>query len=188
MPFIQSMKEIYWNDLANKDGRFQYLNAFLGSIPGALGCKLRARAIPRYFKEAGENTFIARRVRFYGLQHLSVGDNVAFAEDDFIQAQGGVTIGDGTIFGPSAKIWSVSHKTDSLDIPIVEQGFKKEPVSIGKSCWIGANVFVMPGVTIPEGCIVSAGAVVGVKQYQPFSIIAGNPARVIGTRKPQQQE
>ncbi len=188
MPFIQSMKEIYWSDVVNKDGRFQYLNAFLGCLPGALGDKLRARIVPRYFKKAGKNTFIARRVRIYGAQHLSVGDNVAFAEDGFIQAQGGVTIGDDTIFGPDVKIWTVSHKTGSLDIPIVQQGYEKDPVSIGKSSWIGANVFLMPGVTIPDGCIVSAGAVVGIKQYQPFSIIAGNPARVIGTREPQRQE
>ncbi len=184
MSFFGSLKEIYWADFASKDARFQYINAFLASVPGLLGSKLRARIIPKYFRHAGCNTFIARRVGFCGAKYLSVGDNVGFAEDDLIQAQGGLTIGDNTIFGPSVKIWTVNHKFDAIDVPIIEQGFEKKPVMIGKNVWIGANAFVMPGVEIPDGCIVSAGAVVGIKQYKPFSIIAGNPARVIGTRNP----
>ena len=182
------MKEIYWSDFAKKDGRFQYLNAFLASIPGMLGCKLRTKVIPKYFKAAGNNTYIDRHVRFYGAHHLSVGNDVAFAEDGFVQAQGGVTIGDNTIFGPGIKIWTTTHKFGSADVPIAQQGFEKNPVTIGKGVWIGANVFLMPGVRIPDGCVVSAGAVVGIKEYPSFSIIAGNPARVIGTREPQEQE
>ena len=51
-------------------------------------------------------------------------------------------------------------------------------------CWIGANAFIMPGANLGEGTIVSAGSVVGGKAVPPYKILAGNPARVIGSREP----
>jgi acetyltransferase-like isoleucine patch superfamily enzyme len=65
----------------------------------------------------------------------------------------------------------------------LQQGHEKKPVVIGGDVFIASNSFIMPGVTIPDGCIVAAGSVVGVKNYPPYSIIAGNPARVVGSRK-----
>jgi acetyltransferase-like isoleucine patch superfamily enzyme len=61
-------------------------------------------------------------------------------------------------------------------------------VVIGRDVWIGANAFVMPGVQLGDGCVVAAGAVVGAKKYPPYKILAGNPARVIGTRQTEQPE
>ena len=52
----------------------------------------------------------------------------------------------------------------------------------GRGCWLGADVFVMPGVDLPEGCVVAARSVVAKKAYPPFSILAGYPARVVGRR------
>jgi len=55
-------------------------------------------------------------------------------------------------------------------------------VTIEDDVWLGANVFVMPGVTIGKGAIVSAGSVVN-KSVPSYAIVVGNPARVIGWRK-----
>jgi maltose O-acetyltransferase len=63
------------------------------------------------------------------------------------------------------------------------QGFQEEdPVTIGNDVWIGDRVTILPGVTIGDGCIISAGAVV-THDVPEYSIAAGVPARVIGSRK-----
>ena len=58
---------------------------------------------------------------------------------------------------------------------------KPEPVSIGDDCWLGRRVMVMPGVTIGDGCVIAAGAVV-TKDIPPYSVAGGVPARVIKNR------
>ena len=50
---------------------------------------------------------------------------------------------------------------------------------IGSNVWIGANVFIMPGARISDGVVISAGSV-GSKLIEPYAVVAGNPARVLG--------
>jgi maltose O-acetyltransferase len=66
---------------------------------------------------------------------------------------------------------------------MIDQGFKdKEPVIIEDDVWIGARVIILPGVKIGKGSIVGAGAVV-TKDVEPYSIVAGVPAKLIRKRK-----
>jgi acetyltransferase-like isoleucine patch superfamily enzyme len=116
------------------------------------------------------------------INKLAVGHNVYFGVNSFVQAAGGVSIGDYVLVGPGTKIWSANHRYDDLDKPIIEQGYDFKKVTIGNNVWIGANVFVMPGAQIGDGVVISAGSVVGGKAYPPNAILAGNPARRIGER------
>ena len=181
------LKELYW-ELRDRKKRFHYINAFVYNIPGDLGMYIRAKVIPKYFKQAGKNTSIWPGTRYRGAECITVGDNVTIGIDNFFQASGGLTLDDHVLLGPGVKIWTTNHKFADLDVPIKEQGYEKKPVYIGKNVWIGANCFIMPGVELPTGCIISAGAVVGAKKYPEYSIIAGNPARVIGNRKKDQSK
>ncbi len=176
-------KRVIW-DLNDPIGRFNYQCAFWRNFPGQAGQLMRDKFIPRFFAERGENISIHEGVRFRNIHRLKVGSNCEIGVDNFLQAGGGITLGERVMLGPGVKIWSVNHNFSDLDMPINQQGYLEEAVNIGDGCWLGANVFVFPGVSLPEGCVVSAGSVVAKKRYPAFSILAGYPARVIGNRKP----
>lgn len=178
---LKLLRLLKWN-LSDRYGRLLYINYFIRELPGTFGEYTRALILKPYFDRCGKNVTINQGVRFRGIHRLAIGDNVYLGVDNFIQASGRIVIGDNVMLGPSVKIWSVNHKFDDTEIPIAEQGYEQKKVTIGNGVWVGANVFIMPGVSIPEGCIISAGSVVGVKNYPSFSIISGNPARVIGKR------
>ena len=93
----------------------------------------------------------------------------------YIQGINGIRIGDGTLFGPGVKIISANHARE------LATHVQSEPIEIGKRCWIGANSVILPGVRLGDDVTVGAGAVV-TKSFASGSVIAGNPARVIGPR------
>jgi acetyltransferase-like isoleucine patch superfamily enzyme len=113
---------------------------------------------------------------------MHVGDHVHFGVDSYLQAGGGITVGDYTEMGPGVKIWSQTHIFDDPDKPLEGAGYEYNEVIIGSNGWIGANAFIMPGVELGDGCVVAAGSVVGVKAWGQGAIISGNPARKIGKR------
>ena len=85
--------------------------------------------------------------------------------------------------GPECIIYTRNHAFSRTDIPMREQGFSEEkPVYIGDDVWIGGRVTILPGVHIGKGAIVGAGAVV-TKDVPEYSIVGGNPAKIIRFRK-----
>lgn len=99
---------------------------------------------------------------------------------------GDVTIGDGCLFGPNVFVSSGTHlfdKEEGLTIREQEKKFKAEhkPINIGNDCWIGANVVIMPGVVLSDGCVVGANSVV-TKSMPEYSVVGGVPAKVIKRR------
>lgn len=160
----------------------QFVLWFLGGVPVGPGIWLRARCLPWYLKSLGGNTTIQSGFRVFTPEMVSIGANCNFAQGVFITGGGGVSIGDWVGFGPDVKIWSVNHRFDDPDRPWLLQGSNKDEVVIEDDVWLAANVFVMPGVTIGHGAIVSAGSVVS-KSLPAYALVAGNPARVVGWRK-----
>jgi len=178
---IEIFKRLRW-DWRDEIGRFNLLNAIWMRTPGTLGFVWRNRHVPRRFLAAGGGIVIHEGVRYRGVHKIRCGDRVEIGVGCFLQASGGLRLGDDVILGPGVKIWTVNHRFGDLRKPISGQGYDYEPVSIGRGCWLGADVFVMPGVDLPEGCVVAARSVVAKKAYPPFSILAGYPARVVGRR------
>ncbi len=113
---------------------------------------------------------------------LKIGNNVGINHYCFIGVRGDIEIGDNVIFGPRVNIFSENHIFDDLDIPIKNQGVKKDQTIIGSDVWIGANVSIMSGVIIGDGCVIAAGSVV-TKDVEPYSIIGGVPSKLIKKRK-----
>ncbi|MGA7524234.1 MAG: acyltransferase [Acidobacteriaceae bacterium] len=96
----------------------------------------------------------------------------------------GTTIGDHVMMGPDVMIFSRNHRYSRFDVTMDLQGQTEEsPVTIGDDVWIGARAVLLPGITIGRGSIVGAGAVV-TRNVPPGAIVAGNPARVVRYRVP----
>jgi len=115
-------------------------------------------------------------------RNLVVGDDVDLALDVIVTTKGGVEIGDRTLVGYRTQILSVNHKIPNREEKIFYSGHVSKKVVIGSDVWIGANCIILPGVTIEEGAVVAAGAVV-TKNVKPYSIVAGVPATEIDIRR-----
>jgi len=113
----------------------------------------------------------------YG-KKIKLGKNVFVNINNYFMDGATIEIGDNVFIGPSCGFYTANHP---LDYTNRNQGLEKAlPIKIGDNCWFGANVSVMPGVTIGEGCVIAAGAVV-TKDMPANSLIAGVPAKVICT-------
>ncbi|HEX5309541.1 MAG TPA: acyltransferase [Solirubrobacteraceae bacterium] len=96
-----------------------------------------------------------------------------------IAAQELVEIGDHCMLANGCFVSDSSHRYDDPAKPITWQGFQsKGPTRIGENCWLGAHAVVTSGVTIGERCVIGAGSVVS-KDVEPYSIVAGAPAKLI---------
>ena len=111
----------------------------------------------------------------FGL-NITVGKNVFINSGCTFQDQGGITIGDGALIGHQVSIATINHAIDPED----RGSMTFRPVVIGKNVWIGDHATILPGVTVGDGAIIAAGAVV-TKDVPPRAIVAGVPAKVIRT-------
>ena len=93
---------------------------------------------------------------------------------------GPVSIGNNVNLAQGITVTALNHNFGDATKRIDEQGVSTKPVVIGDDVWIGANVVVLPGVTIGSHCVVAAGAVV-TKDVPDHTLVAGVPAKVIKT-------
>lgn len=113
---------------------------------------------------------------------IVIGDNCNFGEYLHITAINKIVIGSGCLTGKWVTITDNSHGKfvkEQLEIrPIQRPLYSKGPVIIGQNVWIGDKVTILPGVTIGDGAVIAANAVV-TKNVPPYSMVGGNPARII---------
>ncbi|WP_420320943.1 acyltransferase [Flagellimonas sp.] len=115
-------------------------------------------------------------------ERLFIGNNVYIGPGARLYSKGKIQIEDGVICGPNLTIYTYNHNYfDSKYLPY-DEVYKLKPVHIGKNVWIGDSVSVIPGINIGEGSIIGMRSVV-VKDIPPFSIVGGNPAKVIRMRE-----
>ena len=115
--------------------------------------------------------------------HCAYGINISLADGVYINAgcvildTATVTIGDGTMLGPTVQIYCAEHHKDRA---LRRQGLEiARPVTIGRDVWIGGGAIILGGVSVGDGAIVGAGAVVK-KDVPAGTTVTGNPATVRG--------
>jgi len=109
-----------------------------------------------------------------------IGDNVWIGPHSYFDARN-LVLEDYVGWGPGAKALCSAHVAEPYDVPIVQTDLSVKPIRIQAGADIGTNATILPGVTVGTGAIIGAGAVV-TSDVEPFSIVAGVPARFIRWR------
>jgi len=110
--------------------------------------------------------------------NIRLGKNVYIEFGCTILDSCAVTIKARTILSPNVSIYSATHPIDPRKRNGPRGPEMAKPVLIEEDCWLGGNVIVLGGITIGKGSVVGAGSVV-TRDVPPFTVVAGNPARVI---------
>ena len=114
---------------------------------------------------------------------VRIGEDVSFNEFVLIDACDGgeITIGHHCLIGPFVLLRSADHEFRDPVTRINLQGHRGGRVVLEEDCWIGGHTTITRDVTIGKGSVIGANSVV-TRDIPPFSVAAGNPARVIGAR------
>ncbi len=131
----------------------------------------------------GSGTHIERTLSLRNPRNVFLGENVILGPNNVLWASvnAKIIIGDYALFAPNVTIVAANHGFKDLTTPINDQPESEQDVTIGPMSWLGTGVIVLSGVTIGEGAIVAAGAVV-IRDVAPYEIVGGIPARRIGSR------
>lgn len=112
---------------------------------------------------------------------IKVGKNCTINPFTIVYGQGGVIIGNNVLIAAHTVLVSASHRFDSVNVPIKNQGIEMKGIVIEDDVWIGSGVKILDGVIIGRGAIIGAGSVVN-KPVESFCIYGGVPAKLIGRR------
>ena len=171
--------EIYFpNDpeIMRQQGIWQDMVMAYNNIPHVQQAR-RDEMLRQMFAEIGEGCYI--ETPFYsnfGGHHVHFGN--------FVYANYGLTlvddthiyVGDQTMFGPHVTLATAGHP---IDPELRGRGLQYNmPIRIGRNCWLGAGVIVMPGVTIGDNSVIGAGSIV-TKDIPSNVVAVGNPCRVL---------
>lgn len=137
----------------------------------------REKLMKEMFAEIGEGCYI--EPPFYanfGGKHVHLGKNIYFNFGTTMVDDTHIYIGDYTMFGPNVTVATAGH-------PILpeprQQGYQYNmAVHIGKNCWLGAGVIILPGITIGDNVVIGAGSIV-TKDLPDNVIAVGNPCKIL---------
>jgi galactoside O-acetyltransferase len=193
-PFIRELKD--------------WLEAFFGAVPGRAGVALRAAyyrlrlaesapdlsiqtgasiTCPNYIS-IGRKCYLARDCKLYATPespiHIGANFSANANANVMINARGKrhITIGNNVLIGPNVVLRSNDHAFEQATVLINDQGMTEGAIIVGNDVWIASNAVILKNVTIDDGAVVAAGAVV-TKNVPSYTIVGGVPARTIGTRR-----
>lgn len=135
----------------------------------------RRALVKQLFAQGGDDVWLQPPFLCDYGSNISLGKKCFFNFNCVVLDVCPVTIGDHTIFGPAAQIYTATHPIDAVARRSQEFG---KPISIGSDVWVGGGAIICPGVKIGDGSIIGAGSIV-TRDVPAGVVVAGNPARVI---------
>lgn len=164
---------------------YEWTEAIVGAVPGLAGSQLRSVFYRCSMSRVGPHFRVGIRSRIQCPSAVSVGGHTSINDNVWIAANpdplGCITVGSNVLIGPSVIIHSGNHLFADASVPINVQGHQFAPITIEDDVWIAARATILAGVTVATGTVVAAGAVV-TRSTEPYSIVAGVPARQVGIR------
>ncbi len=143
--------------------------------------RIRTKILRNIFLHIGYNANIRPNIKYVYGSNISIGNESGVGENSFLQDIGKINIGNNVLMGPECMLFTANHRTEKKEL-IGKQGIIVKDIIIKDDVWIGARSIILPGVTLAEGTVVAAGSIV-TKSSEPYSVIGGNPAKIIKYRK-----
>jgi acetyltransferase-like isoleucine patch superfamily enzyme len=149
-------------------------NNWIGGVPSRT---IRNAYLQQYLGKLGRGTSVQMNCRFLNGRKIFLGNRNVINFGCMLDGRHyEIKTGTDVSIGPEATILTLGHDPQSAEF--ANQG---GPVIIANHVWIAYRAIILPGVTIGEGAVVAAGAVV-TKDVDPYTIVAGSPARKVGVR------
>ena len=126
--------------------------------------------------QAGDRVVIHRGLELRRADWITIGDGTIVGFDCILDGRGGLELGRNVNLSSEVAIWTMQH-----DLRDPHFGVVSLPAVIGDHAWLSFRTTVLPGVTIGEGAVIAAGAVVA-KDVPPYAVMAGLPATQVGER------
>lgn len=164
------------------DELWSWFQFAVGWVPGRVGRVLRGQLYRLFVRSEGPMS-ISEWTDIRALSQLRCGRRVSMAQGVTLICSGGLTIGSHVMMAPGVRIVTNGHGNERTDVLMRDQGIYEKPVRIGDDVWLGANVVVLPGVTVGRGAIIAAGSVV-TKDVPEYALMGGVPAKLIRYREP----
>lgn len=115
--------------------------------------------------------------RFYEPKNIRIGEGTIIGDHVFLDGRAVLTIGSHTSIASEVLIYNSEHDIEDENFTA-----REENVTIGDYVFIGPRAIILPGVEVGDGAVVAAGAVV-TKRVEPYTVVGGVPAKIIGERK-----
>lgn len=160
-----------------KTGLFIFLYDCVRFLPTPVGEVFRFLVL-RIFCKKIQSIWIRSGTAFFFPENISIGRRVSINDNVFLNGYGGIEFGDDSGVAYGSALISEDHDISNPEILIKEQPKIPGKITVGKNVWIAANCTILKGVTIGEGSVVAAGSVL-TRSVPPFTLVGGNPARVI---------
>ena len=137
----------------------------------------RSQLLRLFGARIGCKCHVYNDVRIWAPWNLDMGDSASMGPGVTCYSMAMITLGARSVVSQGSHLCAGTHDYTRPDLPLM-----KPPITIQHQAWICADAFIGPGVTVGEGSVVGARAVV-VKDVEPWTVVAGNPARYIKKRE-----
>lgn len=163
-------------------GIAQYLPDSYTPVIGKISNGLRIACCRRIFKYCSPKVSnINRKASFGKGDEVEIGDYSSIGANCTFHPK--VKIGKYVMMGPEVYMVGNNHITSNPSVPMCYQGkTENQPIVIEDDVWLGARVMIMPRKTIGHGSILASGAII-TKDVEPYSVMGGNPAKLLKKRK-----
>lgn len=156
---------------------FIFLYDCVRPLPTPVGELFRFLVL-RIFCKKIQTLWIRPGAAFFFPEGISIGRRVSINDYVYLDGYGGIEIGDDSGIAFGSALISEDHEISDPEILIKEQPKTPGKITLGNNVWIASNCTILKGVTIGEGSVVAAGSVV-TRSVPPYTLVGGNPARVI---------
>ena len=155
-----------------------WLYQFFSNFSGLIGVGVRYVLLKSLCKFVGENVYIDKDVCIKNFRGLSIGSNVSVHRFSYLDALGGIHIGNDVSIAHNCSLVSFNHDWSDARIPIRDAKVVPAEIAIGNDVWLGCGVRVLAGASIGNRCVVGAGAVVA-GDLAANAIYCGVPAKAV---------